>query len=105
MRLSESRKHARHIVLYAANKPVFVIDTYTRRILQRLELAPQQQTYTAYQELFHQSLPPDPKLYNEYHALLDQHGVEACRTQPLCRQCCLLELCPTGQAEIARPSP
>ena len=88
------------ILLYAAYKPVFVIDAYTRRILGRLELRPHRSTYSGYQELFHRNLPPDTQLYNEYHALLDRHGVEVCRTRPLCAQCCLLELCPTGQAEI-----
>lgn len=85
------------IVLYAANKPVFVIDAYTRRILDRLGLAPAQKGYSSYQLLFMESLPHDVRLFNEYHALLDRHGVETCRKrEPLCGECCLLDVCPAG---------
>ncbi len=85
------------ILLYAADKPVFVIDAHTRRILERLGIDPTQRSYPGYQKLFHQNLPRDPHLYNEFHALLDRHGREVCRPTPLCHQCCLLDRCPTGQ--------
>ena len=62
------------ILLYAAEKPSFVVDAYTRRILGHLDLSPDQETYAAYQELFHRALPKDVPLYNEYHALLDRHA-------------------------------
>ena len=88
------------ILLYAAEKPSFVIDTYTRRVLQRLELAPGGESYRAYQEVFHRVLPPDAALYNEYHALLDRHAKGTCRKEPRCAGCCLLELCPTGRFSI-----
>ncbi len=88
------------IVLYAAEQASFVIDSYTRRILQRLGLSPKEESYRAYQELFHQALRPDVSLYNEYHALLDRHAKETCRKEPLCEGCCLLKLCPTGQSKI-----
>jgi endonuclease-3 related protein len=85
------------IVLYAANKPVFVIDAYTRRILDRLGLAPAQDRYSSYQLIFMENLPQDAELFNEYHALLDRHAMETCRkSRPLCVECCLLDLCPTG---------
>jgi endonuclease-3 related protein len=89
------------ILLYAAKKPIFVIDFYTRRIFQRLHLAPPLQTYTAYQELFHSGLQLDFDMYGEYHALIDQHGAETCRKNPICKQCCLITLCPTGQSNTA----
>ena len=88
------------IVLYAAAKPSFVIDTYTRRVLKRLKLAPRNESYQAYQALFHQNLPKDAALYNEYHALLDRHAKETCKKEPRCRDCCLLELCPKGKLSI-----
>ena len=81
------------IILYAANKPVFVIDAYTRRILHRLGLAPTKDDYAAFQALFMDNLPRDLGLYNEYHALLVRHGKEACRKRPLCSRCCLNSLC------------
>ncbi len=93
------------ILVYAARKPSFVIDAYTRRILGRLGLAPGRETYQAYQELFHRALsgyspPEDMPHYNEYHALLDRHGKETCKKRPLCQDCCLLELCSTGKASV-----
>ena len=88
------------ILLYAAGKPSFVIDTYTRRIVGRLGMAPDRESYRAYQALFHRNLPADAGLYNEYHALLDRHGKETCKKDPRCRGCCLLDLCPTGALSI-----
>jgi len=84
------------IVLYAANKPVFVIDAYTRRIITRLGLAPDGNSYAAYQALFMDNLPPDVTLFNEYHALLVHLGKNVCRRRPLCRQCCLKDICPSA---------
>ena len=84
------------IILYAANKPVFVIDAYTRRIVNRLGLAPEGNSYAAYQALFRDNLPVDPALFNEYHALLVCLGKDVCRRSPLCRQCCLHDDCEFG---------
>jgi endonuclease-3 related protein len=81
------------IILYAACRPVFVIDAYTRRILNRLGLAPAKDSYSAYQTLFTDNLPANEKLFNEYHALLVRHGKQVCRKTPLCNGCCLRSLC------------
>jgi len=89
------------IVLYAADKPSFAIDAYTRRIVERLSLANGASTYQEYQRLFHDALPSNPSLYNEYHALLVRHGKDVCKKKPLCAGCCLLNVCPTG-AEAVR---
>jgi len=87
------------IILYAANKPVFVIDAYTRRIVDRIGLKPETNRYAAYQSLFIDYLPVDTALYNEYHALLVHLGKYVChRRQPLCRQCCLNDECDTAHA-------
>jgi endonuclease-3 related protein len=77
------------IILYAANKPTFVIDTYTRRIISRIGLAPSSNSYAAFQALFMKNLPADTKLFNEYHALLVRLAKNTCQTHPLCQQCCL----------------
>ena len=83
------------IILYAAGKPVFVIDAYTRRITSRLGLAPENDSYGAYQDLFMRNLPADIQLFNEYHALLVRLAKDVChRHQPLCLKCCLNEICP-----------
>ena len=93
------------ILLYAAGKPVFVIDAYTRRIMGRLGVTPSVDRYGAYQSMFMDNLPRDEALFNEYHALLDRHAVEACRKRaPLCESCCLQDVCATGAAARSRPS-
>jgi len=81
------------IILYAAHKPIFVIDAYTRRILSRLGLSPPRNDYSALQQLFKENLPIEEKLFNEYHALLVRHGKGVCKKAPLCDQCCLRGVC------------
>ncbi len=81
------------IILYAAGKPVFVIDAYTRRIVSRTGTAPADGSYHSLQTLFMDNLPGDTGLFNEYHALLVRLGKEACRRQPLCPKCCLGDIC------------
>ena len=76
------------ILLYAGNKPVFVIDAYTRRILDRCGLQPEGRKYVDYQKLFLDNLPHNAGMFNEYHALLVALGKNACRKNaPLCRTC------------------
>ncbi len=84
------------IILYAARKPIFVIDAYTRRTVRRLGLGPKGNSYTAFQALFMENLPLDEKIFNEYHALFVRHGKELCRKLPLCGRCCLANLCPSS---------
>ena len=81
------------IILYAANKPVFVIDAYTRRIINRIGLAPDSNSYSAYQSLFMNNLPTDARLFNEYHALLICLAKDSCHNRPRCQQCCLSNIC------------
>ncbi len=88
------------IILYAANKPIFVIDAYTRRIIDRLGGAPELRRYVDYQSLFHNNLPHDAQLFNEYHALFVRHAKEACRKAPLCGKCVLSPICPTGKRSL-----
>ncbi len=86
------------ILLYALDMPVFVIDHYTRRLFFRLGLAPEKGPYSLYQRLFAESLPPDVSLLNEYHALIVTHSANVCKKEPVCGECCLLEICPTGKS-------
>ncbi|MBI3412707.1 MAG: hypothetical protein HY051_01330 [Candidatus Aenigmarchaeota archaeon] len=62
------------MMLYAANKPVFVIDAYTKRIFSSLGYLGLKANYDEWQRLFHENLPTDAKLFNEYHALIVEHG-------------------------------
>ncbi|MFH0942468.1 MAG: endonuclease [Chloroflexota bacterium] len=81
------------IILYAAGKPVFVVDAYTRRIMGRLGLAPSDSSYRTCQTLFMNNLPAETQMFNEYHALLVQLGKAVCRPHPLCGECCLVDVC------------
>ena len=76
------------ILLYAFNKPIFVIDAYTRRILLRHSLIQEESSYAEIQNLFMQNLKADVKLFNEYHALLVRLAKEAClKKNPKCDSC------------------
>jgi len=86
------------ILLYAAGRPYFVIDAYTRRIFSCLGLTPAHDTYDAWLHLFMGELLHDAALFNEYHALIVEHGKRVCRAVPLCEECTLLATCPTGLA-------
>jgi len=75
------------ILLYALNRPVFVIDAYTRRILSRYGLIAGDEPYEALRRMFESSLPRSLRLYNEYHALLVRLAKVNCRTKPICDAC------------------
>jgi endonuclease-3 related protein len=75
------------ILLYALDKPVFVIDAYTRRILSRHNIIPEKTTYHELQDFFHGNMKPDVPYYNEYHALLVMLGKHYCKPKPLCSVC------------------
>jgi endonuclease-3 related protein len=93
------------IVLYAARKPAFVVDAYTRRTFERLGIRPVSDTYDAWRFLFLNALPEDVALFNEYHALIDEHAKKVCRKEPRCEVCGLLDICPTGQSRAAAVAP
>lgn len=83
------------ILLYAGNHPVFVVDSYTRRILQRHGLTHGKESYEGVRGLFEKSLPKQPALFNEYHALLVLTGKDYCRTrEPRCSNCALRAFLP-----------
>ena len=83
------------ILLYAGNHPIFVVDAYTRRILQRHGLAHGKESYEEIRGLFEKSLPNDPQLFNEFHALIVQTGKHYCHSRaPLCYQCALRPFLP-----------
>jgi endonuclease III related protein len=75
------------ILLYAARRPVFVIDAYTHRILKRHGMSEEQADYYELQELFMDHLPEDQGLYSEFHALIVQAGKNYCKRKPLCLEC------------------
>ena len=80
------------ILLYALDMPIFVVDAYTKRILSRHKLIPEDFDYHRVQEIFMKNLKPEAKFFNEYHALLVKLGKDICKTKPNCVICPLKEL-------------
>jgi len=76
------------ILLYAGSHRVFVVDAYTKRILLRHGLVSEKADYEEVRRLFESSLPQNPGLYNEFHALLVNVGKNWCRPrEPRCEDC------------------
>ncbi|MBI5675644.1 MAG: endonuclease III domain-containing protein [Nitrospirae bacterium] len=75
------------ILLYAFQRPVFVIDAYTKRVLHRHGVVPENASYHELQDFFHGNLLPDVQLFNEYHALFVKAGKEYCKPKPRCERC------------------
>ena len=86
------KETADSIILYAANKPIFVIDTYTVRLINRLEIT-KEKDYNKIQQLFQKNLPQDTQLFNEFHALIVKLGKDYCKKKPRCDECPLRMKC------------
>ena len=82
------------ILLYALQRPVFVVDTYTYRVMNRHGLIGAEVSYGELQELFTHHLPLDMTLFNEYHALLVRVGKLHCQRKVRCEGCPLAPLLP-----------
>ncbi len=89
------------ILLYSLNRPIFVVDAYTRRILHRHGM--KNALKMGYDELrtgIEECLPTDAVLFNEFHALLVRAGKEFCRrNSPMCEHCPLNGLKISGNTE------
>lgn len=86
------RETADSILLYALNRPVFVVDAYTARIMTRHGLIDTDADYEQIRELFQSNLDEETQLFNEYHALLVRAGKEFCKPKPRCEDCPLNRL-------------
>ncbi|MDD5005006.1 MAG: endonuclease III domain-containing protein [Candidatus Omnitrophica bacterium] len=88
------------ILLYALDKPVFVVDAYTKRIFSKIGIISSNATYEDIQEFFMNNLKRDTYLFNEYHALIVKLGKDYCKkNRPNCKACPIKEeICsvPTG---------
>jgi len=89
------------ILLYAFQRPVFVIDAYTRRLFSRLGIITGNEEYERLRQMFEARLDTDPRLFNEYHALIVAHAKDICRPRPNCDRCCLHRLCRSRSAVLA----
>ena len=89
------------MLLYAARKPTFVVDAYSYRLFERLDLAPGERRYDVYREFFLAKIGPNVERLNEWHALIVRHGQRVCRrSSPFCEQCVLLRRCPFGKRAL-----
>lgn len=75
------------ILLYALDKPVFVIDAYTMRTFRRLGFLDEKDNYDSAQRMFMKHLKADTPLFKEYHALIVALGNKLCKPRPTCRDC------------------
>jgi endonuclease-3 related protein len=85
------------MLLYAFERPVFVVDAYTRRIFSRLGLVDHEAGYESVRHQFEDKLKADVAVFNEYHALIVRHAKDACKKRPDCGACCLAEACPSSE--------
>ncbi|MCX8021171.1 MAG: endonuclease III domain-containing protein [Syntrophorhabdaceae bacterium] len=79
------------IMLYALNRPIFVVDAYTKRFLENHRLYDGKPDYQTVQKFFMENLPKDVYLFNEYHALIVSLGKDYCKRAPKCPLCPLKE--------------
>lgn len=81
------------ILLYAYDKPYFVVDAYTKRIFSRLGLMDEKKSYEEFQKMFHDELNKDVELFKEFHALIVEHAKKCCKKKPVCDNCVLKNSC------------
>ncbi len=76
------------ICCYAADRPVFVVDAYTKRMLIRHGFADNKTQYKEIQEMFMSRLDPDVQLFKDLHAYIVFVGKDFCRKRnPDCERC------------------
>ena len=87
------------ILLYAAEKPIFVVDAYTKRLCTRIPLPVRSQSYEDIQQFFQDHLQNQysphilVQIYNEYHALIVNLGKYYCKPKPNCTHCPIMNHC------------
>lgn len=84
------------ILLYALNRPRFVIDVYTRRALERIGIVSREMDYAELQSMFMERLTPEVDLYQDFHAQWVALGKSNCHPKPDCNSCPLNEICDFG---------
>lgn len=86
------RETADSVLTYALEKPFFIIDAYTRRILSRVGYE-FPKTYDQVRLKIEASIPKDLYIYNEFHALLVEEAKRYCKKKPQCEECSLASIC------------
>ena len=88
------------ILLYALGHPIFVVDTYTRRLMHRIGIVDERMNYSKLQALFMDNLPSAAQYFNEFHALIVRHSVVTCKKSPECEGCPILDICEFGTSNV-----
>lgn len=98
------------ILLYAGEKPIFVVDAYTRRFLLRHNLIDADASYSQVQDIFLDNLQSDVALFKEFHALIVRLAKDFCKSKPNCQACPLEEtmkdveyICDSCGTELKHP--
>ncbi|MBO8161901.1 MAG: endonuclease III domain-containing protein [Thermosipho sp. (in: Bacteria)] len=86
------KETADSILLYALDKPIFVVDAYTKRIIKRIYNINEKE-YDKVQEIFHNAYPESTELFQKLHGLIVEHAKALCRKKPLCDQCPINSKC------------
>jgi len=99
------KETADSIALYAFNKPVFVVDAYTRRTFSRLGILKGREEYDEIRQKIEREFPTSndrdrARTFNEYHALIVQHGKNICKKKPACLQCPIRVECAYAKQNI-----
>lgn len=84
------------IALYAAGRPLFVVDAYTRRVFSRLGFLGGDESYADVQRFFMDRLPAEVELFQDYHAQIVRLAKDVCRPLPRCDACALDGVCASG---------
>jgi len=86
------------MLLYAFERPVFIVDAYTRRLFTRLGLCDGDESYEELRAAVEAALGADVAAFNELHALIVRHAKEVCRVRPRCDACVLAARCPAAES-------
>ncbi len=81
------------ILLYAFDKPVFVVDAYTQRVFSRMGFIDEKISYDDLRCLFENNMSAGLGIFKEYHALIDELAKRYCKAKPECADCPARGLC------------
>jgi len=85
------------ILLYACDRPHFVVDDYTLRLFTRYGFLSRKGSYQEVQQFFESHLPADVPLYKRFHALIVEHAKQICRKTPVCKDCVFRTECQSAR--------
>ncbi|MBI5574130.1 MAG: endonuclease III domain-containing protein [Elusimicrobia bacterium] len=89
------------ILLYALGKPYFVVDAYTKRLVNRLGIF-NSEKYEEIREFFEKNIPRSIEIYKEYHALIVALAKNFCKKNPECKNCPILKDCKYGMSKMRK---